>query len=224
MQILVVEDDRKISDFIAKGMREAGFNVTCVADGDDALDLAQSREFDLAIVDLMIPGIDGMSLIRLLRRRKIAIPILILSARQDVEDRVQGLQTGADDYLTKPFAFSELLARVQALIRRGRGVTEPNQLKFADLTIDLLTRKVTRGDSVIELQNKEFQLLVYLMRHPNMVVSKTMIIENVWNYYFDPQTNIVEARISRLRDKIDKPFAHKLIQTVKGVGYVLRED
>lgn len=193
MQILVVEDDRKISDFIAKGMREAGFNVTCVADGDDALDLAQSREFDLAIVDLMIPGIDGMSLIRLLRRRKIAIPILILSARQDVEDRVQGLQTGADDYLTKPFAFSELLARVQALIRRGRGVTEPNQLKFADLTIDLLTRKVTRGDSVIELQNKEFQLLVYLMRHPNMVVSKTMIIENVWNYYFDPQTNIVEG-------------------------------
>lgn len=223
-QILLLEDDQTIASFIQRGLEEAGMQVQAVSDGRDAREWLSVRSFDLAIVDLMVPGLDGMSLIRSLKSSRRRPLILILSARQDVQDRVQGLQEGADDYLTKPFAFAELLARVRALLRRGQPVHDDKKLVFGDLEIDLLAHKVTRLGREIELQNKEFLLLVYLVRHAEMVVSKTMIIENVWNYHFDPQTNIVEARISKLREKIDRGFPSRLIHTIKGAGYVLRQE
>jgi len=222
MRALIVEDDQTIAEFIARGLREAGYAVDRAHDGDDGLAAALDNSYDIAIVDLMLPGRDGLSLIDELRRRGQTTPILILSARRTVDDRVRGLQAGGDDYLTKPFAFAELLARVQALVRRATRTPEPTSLTVGDLRLDLLTRKVTRGETVIDLRPREFSLLEFLMRHAGTVVSKTMILSHVWSYSFDPQTNVVDVLVSRLRDKIDRPFPTKLLQTVRGVGYVLR--
>ena len=223
MRLLLVEDDIKIASFIIKGFKAAGFAVDHAANGEDGLHLALTEPYDAAIVDLMLPRLDGLSLIDRLRRDGGKTPVIILSAKSSIDDRVKGLYAGGDDYLTKPFAFTELLARVQALIRRAGGVGEPRRLTIGDLSIDLPTRKVIRKDTPIELQPREFALLEYLMRNKGNVVSKTMIMEHVWDYNFDPQTNVVEARICRLRDKIDKPFEKKLIHTIRGVGYVLKE-
>jgi two-component system OmpR family response regulator len=204
-------------------MKEAGYAVDHASDGNEGLTLALTEPYDTAIIDIMLPKLDGLSLIAEIRRNKVATPVIILSVKGSVEDRVKGLQTGSDDYLTKPFAFSELLARVQALIRRASGATEPTRITLGNLSINLLTREVTRGSKKIDLQPMEFSLLEYLMRNAGRVVSKTMIMEHVWDYNFDPETNIVEARICRLRDKIDRDFPEKLINTVRGVGYVLKE-
>jgi two-component system OmpR family response regulator len=222
MRALLVEDDAAIADFVARGLREAGFAVDHAADGEAGLTAALAGLYDVAVVDLMLPGRDGLSLIDELRRRRVATPVLILSARRSVDDRVRGLQAGGDDYLTKPFAFAELLARVQALLRRATRAPEPTTLTVEDLALDLLTRRVSRGGTAIELRPREFALLEYLMRNAGRVVSKTMILSHVWEYNFDPQTNIVDVLVSRLREKIDRPFDRKLLQTVRGVGYVLR--
>lgn len=222
MKILLIEDDRVIAEFVAKGLREAGYTVSHEADGLNGLHSAQSCDFDLAIIDLMLPGMDGLTIIDRLREKKISLPIIILSARRSIDDRVHGLRHGGDDYLTKPFSFSELLARVEALMRRTNNVIEPTSLSFRDLTLDLLARTVTRSGKKIDLQPKEFALLEYLVRNAGHVVSKTMIMERVWNYDFDPCTNVVEARISKLREKVDKGFDTPLIHTVRGLGYVLK--
>ncbi len=222
MHALIIEDDRAIADFIARGLREAGFAVDVAINGEEGLEAALTQEPDIAIVDLMLPGRDGLSLIDELRRQGRSTPVLILSARRSVDDRVRGLQAGGDDYLTKPFAFAELLARVQALVRRATRTPEATTLSVGDLTLDLLSRKVTRAGQPIELRPREFALLEYLMRNAGKVVSKTMILSHVWEYNFDPQTNIVDVLVSRLRDKIDRPFDVKLLQTVRGVGYVIR--
>jgi two-component system OmpR family response regulator len=224
MRVLLIEDDLKTAAFISKGLKEAGFVVDHVTDGESGLQMASEEPYDAAIVDVMLPKMDGLALIESLRRQEIKTPVIILSAKRSVNDRVKGLQTGSDDYLTKPFAFSELLARVQGLIRRSSGVSEPTSLTVADLSIDLLTREVVREGEKIDLQPREFALLEYLMRNQGKVVSKTMIMEHVWNYNFDPQTNVVEARICRLRDKVDKGFGAKVIHTIRGVGYVLKQD
>ena len=223
MRVLLVEDDLKTASFISKGLKEAGYAVDHATDGEEGIHLALTEPYDAAIVDIMLPKMDGLSLIDEMRRQKINTPVIILSAKRTVDDRVKGLQTGSDDYLTKPFAFAELLARVQGLIRRGTGVSEPTTLTVGELSMNLLTREVVRGDEGIDLQPREFALLEYLMRNRGKVVSKTMIMEHVWNYNFDPQTNVVEARICRLREKIDKDFDTKLIHTIRGVGYVLKE-
>ena len=223
MRILLVEDDLKIASFIIKGLRAAGYAVDHAADGEEGLHLALTEPYDTAIIDIMLPKLDGLALIEIMRKEKVNTPVIILSAKDSIDDRVKGLQTGGDDYLTKPFAFSELLARVQALIRRAGGISEPTQLNVGDLSINLLTREVTRGGGKIELQPLEFSLLEYLVRNKGRIVSKTMIMEHVWDYNFDPQTNVVEVRISRLRDKIDRRVDKKLIHTVRGVGYVLKE-
>jgi two-component system OmpR family response regulator len=223
MRILLIEDDTKISSFIVKGLKAAGYAVDHALDGEKGLHMALTEPYDTAIIDIMLPKLDGLSLIEKMRREKIRTPVIILSAKGTIDDRVKGLQTGSDDYLTKPFAFSELLARVQALIRRASGLSEPTRLTVGNLSMDLLTREVTRAGKKIELQPIEFSLLEYLMRSAGRVVSKTMIMEHVWDYNFDPQTNVVEARICRLRDKIDRNFDKKLIHTVRGVGYVLKE-
>jgi two-component system, OmpR family, response regulator len=223
MRILLVEDDLKIASFIVKGLKAAGYAVDHSKDGEEGLRLALAESYDTAIVDIMLPKLDGLTLIERMRKEKVNTPVIILSAKGSIDDRVKGLQTGGDDYLTKPFGFSELLARVQALIRRAGGLSEPTRLNAGDLSINLLTREVTRGKSRIDLQPLEFSLLEYLVRNTGRIVSKTMIMEHVWDYNFDPQTNVVEARICRLRDKIDRGFDRKLIQTVRGVGYVLRE-
>ena len=193
-------------------------------DGERGLDMALTEPYDTAIIDIMLPKRDGLSLIEKMRKEKVPTPVIILSAKGSIDDRVKGLQTGSDDYITKPFAFSELLARVQALIRRTSGLSEPTRLAVGDLSLNLLTREVIRGGRKIDLQPIEFSLLEYLMRSAGRVVSKTMIMEHVWNYNFDPQTNVVEARICRLRDKIDRDFETKLIHTIRGVGYVLKES
>jgi two-component system OmpR family response regulator len=222
MRALIIEDDQTIADFVARGLREAGFAVDVAADGDAGLELASTEPYDAAIVDLMLPKRDGLSVIDELRRRGRSTPVLILSARRTVDDRVRGLQAGGDDYLTKPFAFAELLARVQALVRRATRSPEPTTLTVGDLSLDLLSRRVARGGTAIELRPREFALLEYLMRNAGKVVSKTMILSHVWEYNFDPQTNIVDVLVSRLRDKVDRPFETKMLQTVRGVGYVLR--
>lgn len=224
MRLLLIEDDQKIASFIIKGFQSAGFAVDHAADGDQGLDLSFEETYDVIIVDIMLPKRDGLSVIRQLRREKILTPVLILSAKDSVDDRVKGLETGSDDYLPKPFAFAELLARVQALMRRSSGTAEPTRLSLGDLSLDLVTRDVMRGGQRVDLQPLEYSLLAYLMRNAGKVVSKTMIMEHVWHYNFDPQTNVVEARICRLRDKIDKGFDQKLLHTVRGVGYVLRQD
>mgnify|MGYP000902039234 CR=1 FL=1 len=221
MHALIIEDDEAIAGFIARGLREAGFAVDVAGNGDEGLEAALIGQPDVAIVDLMLPGRDGLSVIDELRRRGLSTPVLILSAKRSVDDRVRGLQAGGDDYLTKPFAFAELLARVQALVRRASRTPETTTLTVADLTVDLLSRKVTRAGQPIELRPREFALLEYLLRNAGKVISKTMILSHVWEYSFDPQTNIVDVLVSRLRDKIDKPFDRKLLQTVRGVGYVI---
>lgn len=220
MRLLVVEDDDKISSFVVKGLKEAGYGVDRCSDGEEAMILAESTPYDAAIVDLMLPRLDGLSLIQRLRAKGSRMPVLILSAKASVDDRVRGLQAGGDDYLTKPFAFTELLARVQALIRRASHSTEPTRLTCGDLTLDLLTREALRGNERIELQPREFALLEFLMRHVGRPVSKTMILEHVWDYSFDPGTNVVDVLVHRLRSKIDPDRTR--LHTVRGVGYVLR--
>ena len=220
MRILVVEDDRKIASFVVKGLKESGYAVDHFADGEQGLIMAQTIAYDAAIVDLMLPQLDGLSLIRQLRARGKRMPVLILSAKASVDDRVKGLQAGGDDYLTKPFAFSELLARVQALIRRATQVAEPTRLVVGDLTLDLLNRQVERGGERIVLQPREFALLEYLMRNAGRVVTKTMILEHIFDYSFDPQTNIVDVLVHRLRSTVGKGRA--MLHTLRGVGYVLR--
>jgi DNA-binding response OmpR family regulator len=222
MRALLVEDDASIAEFVVRGLKEAGFAVDHASDGEEGLTAAIDQPYDVAIVDLMLPQRDGLSLIEELRRRGIATPVLILSARRSVDDRVRGLQTGGDDYLTKPFAFAELLARVQALVRRATRAPDPTTLTFDDLVLDLLSRRVTRAGTVLDLRPREFALLEYLMRNVGHVVSKTMILSHLWDYNFDPQTNVVDVLVSRLREKIDRPFEKKLLHTVRGVGYVLR--
>jgi two-component system OmpR family response regulator len=224
MRILLIEDDKKIASFVVKGLEEVGFAVDHAIDGEDGLHQALAVPYDATIIDIMLPKLDGLQLIEELRRQKINIPVLILSAKRSVDDRIKGLQKGGDDYLTKPFSFSELLARVRALIRRSQGAVEPTSLMVGDLSLNLLSRKVLRSGRKVDVQPLEFSLLEYLMRNAGNVVSKTMIMEHVWDYHFDPGTNVVEARICRLRDKIDKGFVKKLIHTIRGVGYVLRED
>ena len=223
MRILIVEDDIQVAGFIRKGLQQEGYAVDHAVNGEDGLHLASTEPYDAAIVDIMLPKLDGLTLIERLRDRKITTPVLVLSARSSVDDRVRGLQVGGDDYLIKPFAFAELLARVQALLRRAHAISEPTTLTVGDLSLDLVRRKVTRRGSPIDLQAKEFALLEYLMRNAGRIVSKTMIMEHVWDYNFDPQTNVVEARICRLRDKVDRPFQKKLIHTIRGAGYVLEE-
>ncbi len=220
MRILVVEDDKKIASFVVKGLKESGFAVDHSADGENGLVRAQTIAYDAAVVDLMLPTLDGLSLIQQLRARGKHMPVLILSAKASVDDRVKGLQAGGDDYLTKPFAFSELLARIQALIRRATQAAEPTRLVVGDLTLDLLTRHVERGGETIELQPREFALLEYLMRNPGRTVTKTMILEHIFDYSFDPQTNVVDVLVHRLRSKVDKERA--MLHTIRGVGYVLR--
>ena len=223
MRILLIEDDAKIASFVTKGFKAAGFAVDGAADGETGLHLALTEPYDAAIIDIMLPKLDGLSVIQAMRRENVKLPVIILSAKDSVDDRVKGLQTGGDDYLTKPFSFSELLARVQALIRRSSGTAEPTRLSAGGVSMNLITREVYRGGKRIDLQPLEFALLEYLMRNAGRVVSKTMIMEHVWDYYFDPQTNVVESRIYRLREKIDKDFSLKLIHTVRGVGYVFKE-
>ncbi|MEN6473735.1 MAG: response regulator transcription factor [Syntrophaceae bacterium] len=222
MRLLLVEDDRKIADFVGQGMREAGFAVDRADNGIDGLHLALTEPYDVAVFDIMLPGMDGLSIIQRMRDARIKIPVLVLSAKRSVDDRIRGLQTGADDYLTKPFSFSELLARVQALIRRASDSVEPTQLSVGDLKLDLLTRAVKRSDLIIELMPKEFELLHFMMLNAGKVVSKTAILEHVWGYDFDPQTNAVDVLVCRLRGKIDRDFTTKMVHTLRGVGYVLK--
>ena len=222
MRVLVAEDDQVIADFVAQGLREAGYAVDVAATGAEALRRAQEGGYDAAVMDVMLPELDGLSVIEQLRAKKNQMPVLILSARHTVDDRVKGLQAGGDDYLTKPFAFAELLARLQALLRRSAGTSEPTRLSVGDLTLDLLSRRVERAGQPLELRPREFALLEYLMRHPGRVLSKTMILSHVWGYSFDPGTNVVDVLVSRLRDKVDEAFDTKLIHTVRGAGYVLK--
>ena len=222
MRILVIEDDSKIAGFVVNGLKQNGFAVDHAADGEQGLAMAGSITYDTIVLDVMLPKLDGLSVLRELRREKIRTPVLILSAKASVDDRVTGLQAGGDDYLTKPFAFSELLARVQALIRRSTQVVEPSTLSAHGITMDLLSRDVHRGARRIDLQSREFALLELLMRHPGRPVTKTMIMEHIWDYSFDPQTNVVDVLVHRLRSKVDKDFDVKLIHTIRGVGYVLK--
>ena len=223
MKILVIEDDAKISAFVAKGLGEAGYTVDVSANGEEGCEMGSKGAYDAAIVDLMLPKLDGLSVIERWRTEQIKLPVLILSAKRSLDDRITGLQKGGDDYLTKPFSFAELLARLQALIRRSGSATVVTSLTFADLKMDLLTREVWRGTTKIDLQAREFLLLEYLLRNQNKVVSKTMILEHVWNYHFDPQTNVVDVLVCRLRNKIDRDFEPKLIHTLRGAGYSLRQ-
>ena len=222
MRILVVEDDKKIASFIAGGLRQAGFAVDQAAEGEEGLHLALAEPYDVAVVDVMLPKLDGLELVQRLRRDRVSTPVIILSARRSIDDRIKGLHTGADDYLTKPFAFSELLARIHALLRRATGAAEPTRLVVGDLTMDLLARQVTRAGAHIDLQAREFALLEYLMRNAGRPVSRTMILQHVWNYTFDPQTNVVEVLVSRVRSKVDADLGAPMIHTIRGVGYVLR--
>ncbi|NDY41562.1 response regulator transcription factor [Dissulfurirhabdus thermomarina] len=223
MRILIVEDDKQTAQFISKGLRQEGFAVDLASDGEDGLHLALTEPYDAAVIDIMLPKFDGLSLIDEMRRNGSEIPVIVLSAKSSIDDRIKGLQAGGDDYLVKPFAFSELVARIHALIRRATRAGEPTTLSVGDLKIDLARRKVFRQDIEIDLQPKEFALLEYLMRNAGRVVSKTMIMEHVWDYNFDPRTTVVESRVCRLRDKVDRQFGGNLIHTIRGVGYVLEE-
>jgi len=222
MRILVVEDDNKIASFVVKGLKQAGYAVDRCADGEEALVYAETTAYDAAIVDIMLPKLDGLSLVQRMRSRKIRTPVIFLSAKASVDDRVKGLQAGGDDYLTKPFAFSELTARLQALIRRATQTTEPTRLSVGPLSMDLLTRDVTLGPEKIELQAREFALLEYLMRNAGRTVTKTMIVEHIFDYSFDPQTNVIDVLVHRLRAKIDPDKTR--LQTIRGVGYVLKSS
>jgi two-component system OmpR family response regulator len=222
LRILVIEDDVETAAYLAEGLKEEGHNISCAHNGRDGLFLAASEDFDLAIVDRMLPEMDGLAVVTALRAAKIQTPVLFLTTMSGVDDRVTGLNAGADDYLVKPFAFSELVARVSALGRRPRKTSSETSFKVADLELDLLTRTVRRAGREIMLQPREFSLLEYLMRHAGHVVTRTMLLENVWDYHFDPRTNIVESHLSRLRTKVDKGFKVELIHTVRGSGYCLR--
>jgi two-component system OmpR family response regulator len=222
MRILIIEDDRDAAQYLAKGLRESGHGAEVAEDGREGLLRAAVEPFDLLIVDRMLPNLDGLSLVQHLRKTGNATPVLFLSALGEVDDRVKGLRAGGDDYLAKPFAFAELLARVENLGRRRSQSTATTQLKVADLELDLLSRKATRAGREIDLQPREFQLLETLMRHPGQVMTRTMLLEQVWNYHFDPQTNVIDVHISRLRQKIDRGFDPPLIHTVRGSGYSVR--
>ncbi len=225
MRILVVEDDKDVAGFVMKGLREAGHVVEHAANGRDGLFLAASETFDAIILDRMLPGgVDGLRLLEALRSQNNNTPVLFLSALAQVDDRVRGLKAGGDDYLTKPFAFAELLARVEALTRRGKGEGPVTKLQVADLEMDLLSRSVKRAGQKIDLQPREFRLLEYLMRHAGQVVTRTMLLEGVWDYHFDPQTNVIDVHVSRLRQKVDKPYPIPLIHTVRNAGYMLRAE
>ncbi len=224
MHVLVVEDDRKISDFIVQGLRQEGYAVDAADNGIDAFQMAMADTYDAAVVDVMLPRMNGLDLIQDLRRESNLVPVLILSARNSVDDRIKGLQAGGDDYLVKPFSFAELIARLQALVRRATATAEPSTLTAADLTLDLIRRTATRAGQNIDLQPREFALLEYLVRNRGKIVSKTMIMDQVWGYDFDPSTNVVESRISRLRDKVDRDFEIPLIKTIRGAGYVIRAE
>lgn len=224
MRVLLIEDDTKIASFVIKGLKEHGYVVDHFTNGNDGLGAALQEQYDAGIFDVMLPGMNGLAVIEELRGSNVNLPVLILSAKRSVDDRVAGFNTGGDDYLTKPFAFSELLARLQSLIRRANHIVEPNQLRIHDLSIDIRSRKVKRGEQKIYLQPREFSLLEYLMRNANRIVSKSMIMEHVWDYNFDPHTNVVEARVCKLREKVDKGFDSPLIHTIRGVGYVLKHD
>ncbi|HEY8518784.1 MAG TPA: response regulator transcription factor [Gammaproteobacteria bacterium] len=223
MRILVVEDDKDVASFIRKGLVQAGCNVDVADNGKDGLLLATTESYDALIVDRMLPGVDGLTLIRTLRASEKQTPVLILSALGEVDDRVKGLRAGGDDYLVKPFAFAELMARIEALVRRARSGAEGpvTVLRVGDLELDLLKREARRAGEKIELQPREFQLLEFLMRHAGQVVTRTMLLEGVWNYHFDPQTNVIDVHISRLRSKIDRGFDKPLLHTVRGAGYRL---
>jgi DNA-binding response OmpR family regulator len=224
MRILVIEDDKKIGSFVLKALQQGGYAVDYAADGVDGLHLALTTTYDAAVVDVMLPGLDGLELIGELRRRKVSTPVIILSARRSVDDRVKGLQEGGDDYLTKPFSIIELLARIQALIRRASGTTDPTQLTLDDLSLDLRSREVTRAGQRLDLQPREYALLEYLMRNAGRPLSKAMILEHVWDYNFDPATNVVDVLVCRLRNKIDRDFPTKKIQTIRGIGYVIKDS
>ena len=225
MRVLVVEDDLEVARYLVKGLRESGYTVDHAPTGNEGLAMAGGEGYDALIVDRMLPGLDGLSLIESLRKSGKMTPVLILSALGDVDQRVRGLKAGGDDYLAKPFAFTELLARLEAVLRRGTTSKTPQtMLKIGDLELDLLSRTVTRGGKAIDLQPREFRLLEYLMRHSGHVVTRTMLLEGVWDYHFDPQTNVIDVHISRLRQKVDKGFPKPLIHTVRGAGYSLRAD
>ncbi len=224
MRILLIEDDPEIARFVVRGLKRESFAVDHAENGEDGLHLALTEDYDTAVVDIMLPRLDGISLVRKLRSAGRNTPVIILSAKRSTEEKVEGLQSGSDDYLAKPFSFTELLARIQALIRRATGTPETTRLRVGELHLDLLKREVTRAGRTIILQPREFALLEYLMRNAGRVVSKTMIIEHVWDYNFEPQTNIVEVSISRLRNKIDRDFDQPMIHTIRGAGYVVKES
>lgn len=222
MHILLIEDDDAVATFIQKGLAESGYSVDRASDGREGRDMALERRHDVLVVDRMLPHLDGLSIISQLRQAGIHTPALILSALGEVDDRVSGLKAGGDDYLVKPFAFDELLARIEALRRRQESIPQ-TRLQVADLEMDLLSHKVTRGGQNFNLQPREYRLLEYLMKHAGQVVTRTMLLENVWDYHFDPQTNVIDVHISRLRQKIDKEFEQQLLTTVRGVGYMLHD-
>jgi len=224
VHILLIEDDIEAAKFLVKGLRESGYTVDHAADGREGLFRATEGKFDLVVTDRMLPHIDGLAIIQLMRQKGIATPVLVLSALGSVDDRIRGLKSGGDDYLTKPFAFAELLARIEALIRRSSGVAEATKLKVADLELDLLARSVTRAGREIELTARELKLLEFLMRRAGQVVTRTMLLEGVWDLHFDPQSNLIDVHISRLRQAIDRGSDRPLIHTVRGSGYVLRLD
>jgi two-component system OmpR family response regulator len=225
VRVLVIEDDQDVADYLNKGLRESDYVVDHATDGKEGMTMAASGDYDVMIIDRMLPGMDGLNIIKTIRATGNQTPVLILSALGDVDARVEGLRGGGDDYLTKPFSFTELLARLDVLARRARsgGETE-TVLKVADLEMDLLARTVKRNGMNIDVQPREFRLLEYLMRHADQVVTRTMLLEKVWDYHFDPQTNVIDVHISRLRSKIDKGFEKPLLQTIRGAGYMLRDD
>jgi two-component system, OmpR family, response regulator len=224
MRVLIIEDDSEVATFIAKGLKESRHAADIAPNGKEGLFLATTEQYDVLIIDRMLPELDGLSIIKALRALEKSVPILILSALGEVDDRVNGLRSGGDDYLVKPFAFSELLARIEILGRRQLQQKTQTLLKVGDLKVDLMSRKVMRNNQVIELQTREFSLLEYLLKHKNQVVTRTMLLENVWDYHFDPQTNVIDVHISRLRSKIDKGFDSSIIQTIRGSGYIIECD
>ena len=224
MRLLVVEDDPKLASFIVKGFKQSGFAVDHCADGAEGLSFALEEPYAAAVIDIMLPGLDGLALVQDLRKNKVMTPVLLLSAKASVDDRVTGLRSGGDDYLTKPFSFVELLARVQALVRRSTRTVEPSTLTVGDLSLDLQARKVTRAGKLIDLQAREFSLLEYLMRNAGKIVTKNMILTHIWDYAFEPQTNVVDVLVCRLRNKVDKGFEKQRLKTLRGLGYVLESE
>jgi two-component system, OmpR family, response regulator len=224
VRVLLIEDDSAIADFVCQGLREVGYEVDLVRSGSDGLERVTRREHQVVVLDIMLPGMNGLEVLKRLRERGIETPVLILSAKRSLDDRVLGLRSGGDDYLVKPFAFSELLARIESLVRRSQGHQEPVRLKVADLMLDLLARKAHRGQEELELKPQEFSLLEYLMRNSGQVVTRTQILQHVWGYNFNPSTNVVEVHICRLREKIERPEKPRLLRTVRGVGYILAEN